>query len=64
MATLKTDVIECWYFLDQLDAQEHKLEKAIGYDKVVDGILKKSKGDTSSKFTYLKSFTEVKRGEK
>ena len=56
-----SDIIETWYYRNIKDAQEDKLkEKSIGYNLVVDGILKKSIGITDGPFTYIKSNTEVK----
>ncbi len=59
METLKEDIIESWYFETQEAARDDNKDKAKGYAKVVNGVLKDSWGDTDLKWCWLESNTEV-----
>ena len=59
------DVIESWFFVKESDATKGNLDNAIGYAKVIDGILKESRGKTESGegepnlYAYIASSTKT-----
>ena len=58
MATLKHDIIEVWHFKNRIDANTRNTNLSVGYEKVVDGVLKEQTGELTNT-TYMKSSSEV-----
>ena len=56
MAKLKRDIIEMYYFKKEEDTKSK--QKAVGYRKVIDGILKEEWG-YETPWAVTDSFTEV-----
>ena len=64
MTTLEKDTIECWYFENKEDADKANKKKAVAYTKVVNGVLKKNKGEVRpGLYCYIESSTTINTEE-